>query len=136
MSVDQVMEIRERLLFIKERLKEAEASMKAALMDYIEENGEFTANGVRYYVGAKSTTKCVDVQMCIEAMLRVRGGDLGKVIEGLASEPLKQGAVKVMLGQDAWDKYFVKETVKDLKTGKPVREAKAVDERFLPVKKG
>ena len=133
MSIEQVMDIRNDLMVIEDRVREAKKSLNAALMEYIEANGPFQVGEVKYYVGEKKKTVCVDVPTCIEALLTRLGGDFGEFCKLLASQPLKPGAARGVLEKE-WDQHFRVEIVKDVKTGKPVREAKAVNEKFLPAK--
>lgn len=131
MTVEQVMEIRERLMFAETRVKEAKASLNAALMDYIDANGPFVVGDTRFYNGVKKTTKCKSVPKCVEALLTANSGDFDEFCKVLAAQPIKHGAAKGILG-DAWDEHFEVIEQQDVKTGKPKRETKAVDTRFLP----
>lgn len=131
MTVEQVMEIRERLMFAETRVKEAKASLNAALMEYIDAHGPFVVGNTRFYNGVKKTTRCMSVPRCVEALLTETGGDFDEFCKVLGSQPIKPGAAEGILG-DEWDEHFEVIGQQDVKTGKPKRETKAVDTRFLP----
>lgn len=127
---DQVLELMNRVKAAKELIKQIDQYLTEKLIEYIDANGEITFGDVRYYVGPKKITKCIDVPGAVEALLIASNGDFGKLCEFFASQPLKYGACKEPLG-DQWDQFFRVEEVMDLKEGKPKKALQSVNTKFL-----
>ena len=126
----QVIETLERLAGIKQRIREIEASVKAAVIEWIEAHGPIEVGTRRYYVGTKKTTKPVNVADVAQALLEAGGVDA--LTRCLASSAFKHGQVK----KDAPDVFadlFVIEEVSELREGKAqaVKELKMADSRFM-----
>ena len=50
----------------RERLKELQQHLEAALTEHVRANGDLTIGMVRYYIGTEKKTKCRDVEAGIE----------------------------------------------------------------------
>jgi hypothetical protein len=131
-TADHVADVLTRLDAYMQRGKALRETLEPLLTEWIKAHGELRIGEVRYYVGPKRTTKCIDVPGCVEALLIASGGDFGTLCEFFASQPLKYGACKEPLGE-AWAKFFNVVVEEELKDGevKPVKKIQRVDERFI-----
>lgn len=129
-SADHVAATITRLEAYIERGKELKVEMESALMRWITVNGEVQIGTVRYYVGTKKTTRCIDTAGAIERLLMLTSGDFEAVCACLASQPLKPGACREVMGDD-WAKFFNVFEESDLKEGKPIKRVQKIDERFI-----
>ncbi len=129
-AADDVAELMQRIDFAKQHLRELEQQFKAALIEWINTNGDLTIGDKRYYVTTAKRTKPKDLAALTEAVMQATGGDFDKFVKTLGANAYKLGACKTVLG-DEWDIHFTVEPVDDLKTGKPKKEVKCIDERFV-----
>lgn len=113
----------------KRAIREADKLLKEQLIDWIGRNGELTIGDKRYYVGYTKKTKPVNMERLCEAAITHAAGDFGTFAEALSANAFKPGACKALLG-DEWDQHFYTETLDDVKTGKPKKDVKVIDERF------
>ena len=114
---------------MKARMKEVDAAFEAAVIAWIQANGEIECGDIRYYVGTEKVTRCIDQTTTLWTLLEAGGGDT--VAHCLSSGAFKPGACREVLGE-LWDGHFVTTERPDLKTGKPKRGLRSVDKRFLP----
>lgn len=129
-TTEQVLSAMEFVKKLGEVHKELKERVEAATIRYIQANGEIVDGPVRYYVGPNKSTKCVDVQATVKAVLEACGGDVQAFTECLSAGAFKPAKTKELLGASGADLFKTEET-SDLKTGvagKP-RLQKA-DERF------
>lgn len=127
MTADAVLEIRERLIFAKYRIKELEGDLNTALMDWIRVNGDLViSEDKRLYLGHTKRVKCNDPAATLEAILTETGGDFDAVCECLSSGAFKHGACRKPLGEK-WEQHFTEEVVDKV-------ELKEADKRFAPRK--
>jgi hypothetical protein len=127
---DEIARILNTLGAMKERIKEVEKLIEAQLVERINQAGPFVLGTVRYYVGKKKTTKCVNVPGALEAVLLAVGGDWEKFTEFLSSQPVKYGAAKGILDAETWGTLFKVEEEDELKEGSAARLMKT-DTKFL-----
>jgi|13_taG_2_1085334.scaffolds.fasta_scaffold90657_2 hypothetical protein len=113
----------------KRAIREADRLLKEQLIDWINANGELTIGEKRYYVGNTKKTKPVNLERLCEAAITHAEGDFGAFAEALSANAFKPGACKALLG-DEWGQHFIVEVVDDVKTGKPKKDIKVIDERF------
>ena len=130
MSTEQLAELLSALAGMKERIKEAEKLVDGQLIERIKESGPFILGTVKYYVGKKKTTKCVNVPGAMEALLTAVGGDWEKFTEFMASQPVKYGAAKGVLDSKTYAGLFETTEEDELKEGSAGRLLKA-DTRFM-----
>jgi len=109
--------------------RDAKGRIEDAAVLWIQANGEFECNGVRYYVGAKKVTKCKDKAAVFDAMLAHCGGDMTAACEFLSSEPWKQGAIGKELPKEQFDQLFTVTYEDELREGKP--KLNKLDTKFL-----
>lgn len=128
--VERVSVLLDRVKAAKDLIRQIEQYLTEKMIEYIDANGEITIGDVRYYVGPKKITKCIDVPGAVAALLIASEGDFGKLCEFFTSQPLKYGACKEPLG-DQWDQFFRVEEVQDLKEGKPKKALQSVNTKFL-----
>jgi hypothetical protein len=99
------------------------------IVAWIKANGPIESNGVRWYVGPKKVTKCVDKAGTYNALLSHFGGDMEAVSQYFASEPYKHGAISKELPAEDYARLFRVTVEDELKEGKP--NLRKVDEKFL-----
>lgn len=126
----QVAAIIDKMDAYKRRIKEIDATLKEALIDWINANGELTLGTKRYYVGSTKKTKPVDRIKLTIALIEAVQGDFDSFDEMLSANAFKPGACKKLLG-DEWGNHFEETIVEDVKTGKPKKDVKVIDERFV-----
>lgn len=129
-DIDELAMILDLVKHIEEMAGQIRKQSEDEMIERIRADGEIVIGSIRYYVGDKKTTKCIDIQKCIEALLTAAAGDLEQVCKTLSSQPIKHGAAKEILGETEWSKFFVVETETELKEGKP--RLNKVDTKFLP----
>lgn len=116
---------------LKELATEYGKRAEELLTKYVEQNGEFTDGGVRYYVAVEKKYKCNDVREMVETALVRTGGDVDAMCLLLSSNAFKHGACKKLLGEDFQKFWTVSEAV-DLKTGAPKgKRLQIVDTQFI-----
>lgn len=106
MELDKVKEIMDVIDGAFRAMKEIKAKKDAALLEWIQANGEFEFGGNKYYVGRKKTVKCYDLSGCVESILSAAEGDWDEFVKSLSANAIKQAAAKTLLGEEEWKKYF------------------------------
>lgn len=109
-------------------------SAKEAVLEYIEENGEFEVGGQEYSGKRNRTVKCVDTQGTIGHILDHSNGDESTLANMLGANPFKQGSVRSLIGDEDHSNCFETKWDKTLcvKTGKPKKHLQVADTKFLP----
>ena len=115
---------------LKAFVRELDGQIEAAVIRWINQNGEIEVGDVRYYVGTEKTTKCVDPRRAIEAIFDAVGADFDSFLSTLVSQPFKPATTRTVVGDDVADSLFVTSTQEDVKTGKPRKRLQVVDSRF------
>lgn len=117
----------------KERLREACAGVDAFLKEWLEANGELELGDKRFFVGTETKKKDRDVARTYQCLR-----ELSKPVElvGLLStSAFKPGAVEKFLAEkgvpDMFGELFDVTVETDLKTGKPLKKVREVNQRFL-----
>ena len=113
------------------RAKEIKSHLEGVLIGYIEQNGELTIGTIRYYIGAKKTTKCQDVPATVEALLNAVGGDFQRFCEHLSASSIKHGAARQTLTPEEYGRLFTTTEEPSLEEGKPRKQLQKVDTRFV-----
>lgn len=126
-SAERVADIFNRIKAAKTHVREIEASLEAALIEWIDEHGELVVCDKRYYVGRETKIRCTDKAGAMDAVLSSAYGDVATLLGVLCSEPFKPSATLVLVGPEAFQRCFASEVTKDLKTGKPKRVLKQVN---------
>lgn len=108
---------------LKAIVREYGDRLKEAAIEYINKHGPVETVTTRFYVGNKRTTRCRDTERAVRAILEATGGDFDRMMGCLASQPLKHGECRSVLGND-WGRHFEVVETPDLKTGKPQKELK------------
>jgi hypothetical protein len=129
--VEQVLAVMDTIDFIKQQATEMSALIKDRMVEWINANGDIVVGTVRYYVGTKKTTKCMDVPAAVEALLAKLGGDFGGLCELFASQPLKHGACSKVFSEDEYKTFFTVDEADELKEGKPAKTLQKIDTKFL-----
>lgn len=110
--------------------REAKRQLEAALIQFIDANGDIELGDKRWYVGHdKSYKRRTDLEVAVSALLEATGGDVAAFCGLLSSGALKPAACRLVLGERFAD-HFETVVERDLKTGAPRRAVKVHDARF------
>jgi hypothetical protein len=123
-TVEDFLTVQATLAGLKQMVAEYSALAAEASIEFVRKHGPVETETERYYLGRTKTTKCKDVPAALDAAFTATGGDMDAVAGLLASQPLKHGACRSVLGE-RWDEFF--ETTESDKV-----EIKRVDPRMLP----
>ena len=127
--------LRDLVIGMQRELRVHAEAIEQALIECIDAQGDIVLSDTeRLYVGQTKTTKSVDDQGILMAILEAGGGNLELLTTGdggmLASQPWKAGAVRNLIGDDKFSACFETTVKIDVKTGKPARSVKVADQRF------
>lgn len=133
---EQVADVWNRWQAFKRLVAATDEGIKASVLEWCETRGDLNVgDGQRLYAGTKKETKCISPRAALEALLEATGGDLDAVSAVLCSQPFKDAAAKLAVGERAGE-FWRTDEVPDLKTGKAARELKQVNENFPRRKAG
>jgi hypothetical protein len=132
-SLDRALDLFHRVEIVASMVREIKSKCAEQLAKWIEKNGEITMGDVRYYVGTTKSHKPHDLRYALHRTLEAVGGDLDALADALSSDAFKAGHAKKILGEH-FDEVFATTEKLDLRTGKPARELKVVNTKFLPAK--
>lgn len=135
---EQVREVILARAALKERVREVCDGLDAFLLEWIPANGEIEIGEKRWYVAPVKKVKCRDVARAAQCIAGVFGiphtADLAAFVSLLASDALKQGAVRKALEErglpDMFDELFETTVEKDVQTGKPLKRVHEVNDAF------
>lgn len=132
LPLEEVLTTLQKLEFMQGQIKALKSSLDARLVEYIQANGDIQIGTRRLYVGTKKTTKCVDVQAAVKAILEDCGGDVDMMARCLSSDALKFGASKTVLKPENYDKFFKVTPKTELREGveTPVKQLCETNEAF------
>lgn len=132
-SLDEVMELRERLAFMAAQIKGLQVNLETKLMEWINVNGPIQIGTRKIYVGSKRDTHCRALRPALEALMVECGGDWEAFCECLSSGAIKYGAAKTVMTPEVWGQHFEVVTKTELKDGieKPMKQIVDMDEQFL-----
>jgi len=132
-TADQVAEAITQVDFFMSQARELRRSLDDALLKWLShpDHRELIIGDIRYYAGTEKKIKCVDPMATLESLLDATDGDINRVVECLASGAWKYGACRNLLSEEQYKSCFSEELVSDLKTGKPVKQVKKIDSRFI-----
>jgi len=114
--------------------KALKAQLDEAMIRFIKTNGPVVIGPVRYYVGAKKSTKCRDVGETAKTMLELGGPELLRDV--LSSGAFKYGECRKRLVEigspEQFERLFETTEEETLENGKPTKKDSllAFDERF------
>ena len=129
-SRERALEVWDRVEFAKITIRAISALLNEALVDWINANGDLQVDETRrLYVGTTKKVTSNNQQALLEALLDATGGDVEALVKCMAASAFKHGACRTLL-KEAWDTHFTSETVEDLKTGKPKKTVKLLDDKF------
>jgi len=117
-------------------LREVKKLIEDAAIEHIEATGRDIehADGKRWYVGATKTFKAIDPEQVFAVVMTAANGDASVFRPGeggvLAASPWKIGAVRSLLGDEAFAATFREEIESDLKTGAVKKGLKVADDRW------
>ena len=127
---EQVAETLMHLETVERAVKDVRRTFDDAFRSWLEQHGSLTVGEIRYYVGEKRETKVVDKAAAFDALVQATGGDAASLAEVLTASPFKVAAAREVLG-DLFDQHFQTIVEIDTKEGKPVREVKALNPKFV-----
>jgi hypothetical protein len=119
-----------RLEQLKRRVREADALLKAQVLEWVTVNGPVTIGETRYWAGHRKVTTCPDQAAAVTALLAATGGDLDAVAGCLAADALKPGACRAALPPGEFDRLFRVEERPELRAGKPARRLMSCNTQF------
>lgn len=129
-SEEDLVEIIGRIDALEEDLDKLVKAKKAAMMTWLQANGQLVIGTVRYYLGKKTTVKALDVKSIFETLLR--DTDMDTLVSCFSSNAWKYGTVREVLNDETkFNSLFETKVIMDLATGKPLKEIKCVDSRFI-----
>jgi hypothetical protein len=115
---------------LAEIYKEAKAAIETDVKAWICEHGPVRIGEILWWVGGeKKPPKCVDVPGASEALLMRLDGDWQAMCEHFASSPIKYGAFKATMGEEAFAKFFRQDIVDELHA-EPVEKAEKAEKKL------
>ncbi len=131
-SPDDVATAINQLDVLGDRVKAAKEMLKDHLTEYVRANGSLEIGTMRYYLGRKKITKCVNVPDTLAALLGAVAGDWNRMCEFLSAGPVKHGAARQVLAPDDYALLFISVDEDELKEGKPEgKTLQKTDTRFI-----
>jgi hypothetical protein len=135
-SIDDIAETLATLHGVATRCRELKALLDDRLRERIESTGQDIVIGeLRYYVAAKTVTRCREPAPTLLALLDAAGGSADDVAACLAANGFKVGACRQLLG-DAFGQHFETSVETELATGKPLKRLQSADTRFTGSHRG
>ena len=130
------LEIRGIIDQIKEIVRALDDACDAKGLEVVRAHGDFQCGTKRWYEGHATKVKPRMVASKLINFLRDKlGGDEDAVERCLSSSAIKHGQARKELeavgAPDAFDEAFESEVVSELATGKPKKELKCIDTRFV-----
>lgn len=128
MRPEQLLEVRQRVEWLKKTAAELLSQVDAAMQAHIEATGRDIIDGdIRWYVGPKNTVKCKDVKGAVQWFY---ANNLDALEECLSANAFKHGACKEPMG-DAWGQFFTVDDSNTLKDGKATKKLQQMNTKFL-----
>jgi hypothetical protein len=128
-DVFTAVDVWQRLERFKGDVAEILDQYKAALLAWCIANARgITVGDIRIYAGTKKETKCTDVKKAVETLLALH--DVEGLVQALSAQPFANGRAKELVGEGA-ELLWKTAEIDDLKTGKPAKELKQVNTRFI-----
>lgn len=130
LRVEDVLDVMNQVEIFQRKARELRQQCEEQVKDYILEHGEIEVGDKRWYVGVDRKHKpALPMPELVALLMEETGGDFDRFCELLASDALKPGACKKVLGE-RFDEAFETKTVTDLKTGEPRKSVRVFDKRF------
>lgn len=109
--------------------RELRANCDRVVLEWVLLNGPLTVGDVKYYAGFRKVTKCQDNAAAVELLLTETGGDVQQLAACIASDGLKPGACREVLGP-RFGEVFTTEERPELREGKPVKGLLKANTKF------
>ncbi len=123
----EVLAIRNAVREHKRKATELDRLLRDRMVEWIDTFGEQETPEGRHYVGTTRTYKPArSPNQVLIFLVAATDGDLDAVAELMVSSPFKPGAVRELIGQEAFDGLFATQERLEPRTGKPRREVKTV----------
>ncbi len=130
LSHDQVAELMELVDAAKSRVRQADETLKAAVLAWCIAKGPITRGDMLTTASSKKTEKCKSIPAAIEAIFLAVGGDYDAFCDVLSVNSIKAGAAKKLLGYDKFDELWETKIEMTLEN-KPVKVLKTVNQKFV-----
>lgn len=124
LSPDEVAVRLDRLVALKQQVKELSELFEAALFAWLAENGELTVGQIVWFIGNDKQTKCRNVKATLAALLELSGGDLDAVADCLGASAWKHGTIRRLLDERGCGEKFgelFEETIKRDVDNRPLK---------------
>ena len=108
------------------KAREYRADFDHLFCQWLETKGRQTIGETDYWAGYTKKTTCTDKHGTINAILEHRLGDILAICDYLQAQPFRYGAVRELIGDEAFDDLFRTENKTDLKTGKPKKRVQSL----------
>lgn len=119
--------------FWAEQMKALKDALNGRKLEWLVNGGnhrELVIGEVRHVVVNKKKVVCPDKLAALNALFEAAQGDMEKVAGCIASDGLKHGACKTVLG-GAYEQHFTEIVEQDTETKKPKKAVLALNERFI-----
>lgn len=117
MSEEDVLRLREQVLFMQSGIKNLKASLDRALIEWMKANGDMHVGPIRLFVKKAKRTKIRDQAKTFEALVEALGGDVEQIAGCLRAQGIKVTSLKLIL--DDWENHVDVETIFEVGTQKP-----------------
>jgi hypothetical protein len=111
-------------------IRELQQRIKPLMIADIQAHGRYQVGEEDFYVAPDKSHKPRDTKALVVALLDATAGDLDAFCACLASDAIKPGAAKDVLGEDAFARLFETIVKTDLK-GKPIKALQTVNRKFI-----
>lgn len=130
-SVDDLSAALDAADWLISRAKAIYAISRQMAIHWIDQNGDFNIGDTNYSVGYSTSTKCLNIPVCGQELLKAFGGDFDRYQEALVAQPFKPGYAKRVLDQAIYRSVFRTSSNAKLVNGVPQRILNRTDSRFV-----
>jgi hypothetical protein len=133
LTPDDACQLLDAIASVKQRVEQAEESLKAFLLTWLPENGNDLRIGTKHWwVGPKKRPpKCKNVTRALEAIMEKTGGDWEATGNTLGSNAIKYGEARKILGNTFLDHFEIIEKDELLSEGENPNVLQCQDDRFI-----
>ena len=125
-TLEELVSARNLAYEYERKAREYRADFDQVFCQWLEANGRQTIGETDYWAGYTKKITCTDKAGTINAILEHRLGDILAICDYLQSQPFRYGAVRELIGDEAFDKLFSTVDRPDVKTGKPRKRVQSL----------